>query len=347
MGVPHRHTVLTLQRLFRTGLFLAGLALQGCGLVIDAAERVWPHSVERADSICLRGRLQVGMAYEPLRPFVFPAIFTDEGLRVTGMDVELVKEIAAALSKRCGDRPITPVLHLVRFRDLFVELNEGKLDLFVSAVAANIPAPTRAGLAYSTPYFYGGGLAAIVRRSEVSELIRARLDRQRDQPPSLAEIKGALEGLTVAVQEGRGAHYFAEANLAMAKVVLCDSLPAAFESEEPAIDVILGGQPILEFTVTRVRQDWQRLTLGDGKPLLFSREPYAVVMAEESYWLRWVVSDLVFRMGESGRLEAMRRRWLEEHYAYPRRAAKEGLPFAAENMPQHYDQGRCRWAERK
>ncbi len=347
MGFPDRHKILTRGVLARLCLVALGLAMPGCGLVIDAVQQVWPITSDQPDSVCRRGRLQVGMAFEPFRPFVFPAIFTDEGLRVTGLDVELVHEIAADLSKRCGGKPIIPVIHLVRFRDLFVELNEGKLDLFVSAVAANIPVPTRAGLAYSTPYFNGGGLAAIVRRPEVAELIRTRLDRQRDQSPSLDELKGALEGLTVAVQEGRGAHYFAQANLAMAKMVLCDSLPAAFESEDPAIDVILGGQPILDYTVTWVRKDWQRLTFGDGKPLLFSREQYAVVMAEESYWLRWVVSDLLFRLGESGRLEAMRRRWLEESYAYPRRAAKEGLPFAAENMPQHYDQGRCRWAERK
>lgn len=347
MGFSDRHTILTRGVLARLCVLILGLALPGCGLLIDAAQQVWPITSDQPDPVCQRGRLQVGMAFEPFRPFVFPAIFTDEGLRVTGLDVELVREIAADLSIRCGGKPITPVIHLVRFRDLFVELNEGKLDLFVSAVAANVPAPTRAGLAYSTPYFDSGGLSAIVRRPEVAELIRARLDRRRDQPPSRAEIKGALEGLTVAVQEGRGAHYFAQANLAMTQVVLCDSLPAAFESEDPAIDVILGGQPILEYTAAWVRKDWQRLTRGDGKPLLFSHEQYAVVMAEESYWLRWVVSDLLFRMGESGRLEAMRRRWLEERYAYPRRAAKEGLPFAAENMPQHYDQGRCRWAEKK
>lgn len=347
MGVSDRHTILTQGILTRLCLLIFGLAMPGCGLVIDAVQQVWPITSDQPDSVCRRGRLQVGMAFEPFRPFVFPAIFTDEGLRVTGLDVELVRQIAADLSARCGGKPITPVIHLVRFRDLFVELNEGKLDLFVSAVAANVPAPPRAGLAYSPPYFSGGGIAAIVRRTEVADSIRTRLDRRGDRPPSLDDLRGALGGLTVAVQEGRGAHYFAQANLAMDKVVLCDSLPAAFESEDPAIDVILGGQPILDYTVAWVRKDWQRLTNGDGAPLLFSREQYAVVMAEESYWLRWVVSDLVFRLGESGRLEAMRRRWLEESYAYPRRAAKEGLPFAAEDMPQHYDQGRCRWAEKQ
>jgi len=326
------------------GLLAIALALQGCGLVIDVVQKAWPQTADQADAICRRGRLQVGIAFEPFRPFVFPAIFTDEGLRVTGMDVELVQEIAGALSQRCGDRPITPVLHLVRFRNLFVELNEGKLDLFVSAVAANIPAPAQVGLAYSIPYFYEGGLTAIVRRPETAALIRARLGEPTAGASSLVEITSALEGLTVAVQEGRSAHYFAETHVPLTRLVLCDSLPAAFESEEPAIDVIVGGQPILEFMTARVRKDWQRVMLGNGKPLLLSREQYTVVMAEESYWLRWVVNDLLFRLGESGRLDAMRRRWLEDSYAYPRRAAKEGLPFAAEHMSKHYDQGRCRWA---
>ena len=51
----------------------------------------------------------MGMSVEPLRPFVFPAIFTDEGLRVTGMDVELVREITGALSRHCGNREVIPV----------------------------------------------------------------------------------------------------------------------------------------------------------------------------------------------------------------------------------------------
>lgn len=328
-------------------LLMVGLALQGCGLVIDAVQKVWPRSSDQADSICQRGRLHVGMAAEPFRPFVFPAIFTDEGLRVTGLDVELVKEIAGVLSKRCGERPIVPVLHLVRFRDLFVELNEGKLDLFVSAVAADVPAPARAGLAYSTPYYDDAGLTAIVRRPEVAESIRRRLRHQEGLPPSIAEIKAALEGFAVAVQEGRGAQYFAEANLPTAKLVFCDSLPAAFESEDPPIDVILGSRPVLEFVVKRDRKDWQQVMGGTGRPLVFTREHYAVVMAEENYWLRWIVNDLLFQLSESGRLADLKRRWLEEDYAYPRRAAKEGLPFAAENMPQHHDQGQCRWAVAK
>ena len=330
--------------LARLGVVLSALVLAGCGLLIDAAQLVWPHTGEERDPVCRRERLHIGVAFEPFWPFVFPAVFTDEGPRVTGMDVELVREITAAVSERCGDRPITPVLHLVRFRDLFVELNEGKLDLFVSAVAADLPGPARAGLAYSSPYFDDGGLIILVRRPELDDLIRSRLGpRHNGQPATLDDIRRVLEGLTVAVQAERVSHYFAHTNLAMTNVVLCDSLPAAFESEDPAIDAILGEKPVLQF-MTRIRKDWLLVRRDQAKPLLFSHEQYAVVMAEESYWLRSVVNDLLFRLRDSGRLDEMRRRWLEDSYAYPRRAAKEGLPFAAEDMPQHYDQGRCRWA---
>lgn len=106
--------------------------------------------------------------------------------------------------------------------------------------------------------------------------------------------------------------------------------------------MIVGKQPVLRFTVSRVRKDWELLESEDGKPIILTREDYAVVMAEESYRLRRFINDLLFRLDAGGRLADMRRRWLEEPYAFPQRAAAEGLPFAAENMPRHYDQGRFR-----
>ncbi|TAJ27693.1 MAG: transporter substrate-binding domain-containing protein, partial [Nitrospirae bacterium] len=237
MGLPHGNTVLSGGLRVRLCALVLGLALQGCGLAIDAVQQVWPRAVDEVDGICARGRVHVGVAFEPLRPFVFPAIYTDEGPRVTGLDVELVREIAAALSKRCGGRSITPVLHLVHFRDLFVALNEGKLDLFVSAVSANVPFPARASLAYSIPYFYDGGLSGIAQRPEVAERVRARLTGATEQSAGLAVRQTALSGLTVAVQEGTVAQGYAEEHLKAVRLVLCDSLPAAFESEDPAVDV--------------------------------------------------------------------------------------------------------------
>ncbi|MGZ8383391.1 MAG: hypothetical protein ACXWWE_05220, partial [Nitrospira sp.] len=161
MGLPNGRPILT----GRSSGWLActavlSLFLPGCGLLIDAVEQVWPVTGNRVDAICTRERVQVGLAMEPFRPFVFPAIWTDEGARVTGLDVELVRAMTDELSRRCG-RQVSPVLHLVRFRDLFRLLNEGQLDWFVSAVATNIPAPDRAGVAYSLPYFYGGGIGGI------------------------------------------------------------------------------------------------------------------------------------------------------------------------------------------
>jgi ABC-type amino acid transport substrate-binding protein len=229
---------------------------------------------------------------------------------------------------------------------LFVLLNEGKLDFFVSATSTNLPVPGRSGLAYSTPYFYDGGIGGIAARLEVRERVQAQLHEQSTKPYEPGALRQALTGLTVAVQEGTSAQFYAEAHLPSVKLVLCDSLPAAFESQDPPIDVILGRQPVLQHIATLVRKSWQPLMADGKRPLVLTREHYAVVMAEENYALRRFVNDVLFRLHESGRLTEMRRRWFEDTYAYPRRAATEGLPFAAENMAQHYDQGTCRWRSR-
>jgi len=342
MGLPDRLPVLaTLSRRLMTAVLLLA-SLAGCGLVVDAIDLVHPLVRNELDAICARHTIRVGLSVEPFQPFVFPAIYTDEGLRVTGLDVELIREISAALSQRCGRKePIVPTLRLIRFRSLFVELSEGKLDLFVSSISANAPAPGRIGLMYSTPYFEAGGIGGIAARPEVAERIGAHLRRH---PGQAAE---AFSGLTVAVQEGTTAQLYAESNLTKSRLVLCDSLPAAFESKSPPIDLILGKEPVLEYTVRRSRKDWQLLRLDSGKPLLLTREQFAVVTEEESYQLQRFLNELLFRLNESGRLTEMRRRWLEEDYAYPRRAATEGLPFDADKMPQHYDQGQCRLSDHR
>lgn len=323
------------------------LCLPGCGLLIDAVEHVWPVSGNKVDIICERERVQVGLAMEPFRPFVFPTIWTDEGARVTGLDVELVRAMTDELSRRCG-RAVTPVLHLVRFRDLFRLLNEGHLDWFMSAVAINTPAPSRAGVAYSLPYFYGGGISGITTSPAVLERVSANVREQaiHPTPDRLAATSHVLDGLTIAVQDETSAYYYAEANLSPHRLILCDSLPAAFEyadsQVEPRVDVILGAQPVLEYMVKRVRKDWSPLTRENGRPLFLTKADYGVVVAEESYHLRWLLNDLLLKLDESGRLREMRTRWLDEEYAFPRRASLEGLSFDVEQMAAHYAQGTCR-----
>lgn len=317
------------------------LLLPGCGLLFDAMHQIYPVTTNELDRICRRQQVQVGMAVEPFRPFVFPAIWTDEGARVTGLDTELVRAVSDALTIHCG-APVVPALHLVRFRDLFLLLNEGQMDFFVSAVAAGTPSPGRAGFAYSTPYFSQGGIGAIATRPGVIEQIQRRL--RTDEVGTARERP--LDGLTIAVQDSTAAHLYAEANIKTANVLVCDSLPAAFEHAtaglSPPIDVILGAHPVLKFMVKTARRDWQLLAKDEHTPLWFTLADYAVVMAEESYTLRWFINDVIFQLHESGRLEQMRRRWIDDAYAYPRRASAEGLPFDVQKMPAHYAQGTCR-----
>lgn len=71
------------------------------------------------------------------------------------------------------------------------------------------------------------------------------------------------------MQELTAAHLYAEANLTTSRLVLCESLPATFESADagtdPVIDVILGAEPIFEFMVMWVRKDRRLLTFDVEK----------------------------------------------------------------------------------
>jgi polar amino acid transport system substrate-binding protein len=326
-------------------LIAVGLLLPGCGLVFDAVEMVHPLTRDELSAICSREQVRVGISVEPFRPFVFPAVFTDEGVRITGFDVELIREVADALTKYCGgQKPIVPTLHLTRFRDLFVEMNEGHLDLFLSSFSGNVPGARPIGLWYSSPYFHGGGIGAIIQKPEVAEKVRAQFRKQAGNSDTLAVIQAGLSGLTVAAQKGRSSQLYAEANLKHIRLLICDSLPAAVETKGPIIDVILTNYSILDYVTRHVWPDWHLLTRNDGSPLILTQEQFSIVTVEEKRRLQWFLNNLLYRLEESGRLENMRRRWLEEDYAPTRRATAEGLPFEVSKVPEHYDQGQCRFA---
>lgn len=345
MDLSFRGEILRSRFLPQLAVCLVATFLQACGLVFDAVQMIRPQATNELQSICSHRQIRVGMSIEPFRPFVFPAIYTDEGVRVTGLDVALVQEIAFELTNRCGGgQPVVPKLELVRFRDLFVELQEGKLDFFISAKTMNVISSTEAGLAYSIPYYYDGGIIGIAREDVASRLREALRGKKAGR--DIDAFKSALHDTHVGVQVSRSPHRYAEVNLPDIRLILCDSLPAAFESQDPPIEVILGKRPILEQMIKWGMKDWQVLADDAGTPWLLTREHYGIVLGENAYALRWLINDLLFRMEQDGRLAQLRHRWLNEDYAYPRRASIEGLPFDANKMPQHYDQGTCKTATR-
>ena len=245
---------------FHGSLLLAGLCilLQGCGLVYDAVELIHPLTRDELSTICTRGRLRVGISVEPFRPFIFPAMYTNEGIRVTGLDIQLIREVADALTAHCGgSTPIVPTLHVTRFPDLFIKMNEGQLDLFVSSVSGTVPGTRPAGLWFSAPYLRDDGIAAIIRKPEVAERVRTQFGKQNGNWDTLAAVQEGFAGLTVAVQKGRSSHQYAKANLKRVRMVICDSLPASIESKDLNIDVILTNHSILEYVTKRVWQDWR------------------------------------------------------------------------------------------
>lgn len=328
-------------------VLVMGCVLHGCGLLMDAAhwvQPILPDLPDELDVICRHKQLHVGIANEPSPPFVFPAVRTDDGLRITGLDIELVQIITAVLSKHCGDQPITAVPSVLPFRGLFIQLTEGKLDLFVSAMAANVPHLIATGIGYSTPYFYDTGIIGITRKPPVAEHVRAAFRRLSANEDSLDARKAALTGFNVAVQEGRSPHLYTTARLKGARLVICDTLSAAFESQDPSVDIILGKEAILGVFVRRERQEWRPLARENGQPFLLAREHYAIAMAESNYRLRWLVNDVLFELEQSGRLAEMRRRWFDQDYASSPRVFSEGLLCTACEKVQTNESGRCHWA---
>ncbi len=322
---------------------LIGSLLQGCGLLMDAIERIHPEVAQPRDEltvVCRHYRLQVGVAVEPFEPFVFPAVWTDRGAWVTGLDIDLVRRIASAVSTRCRAQ-VTPVVHLVHVRDLFLLLNEGKLDLFVSAASYNVPHFSTTGLGFSTPYFADAGIGAVIRRPEVAEQVRSALHRRSADGDIVASRKNALEGLTVAAQKDRSPYMYAQANLSGIRLMACETLAAAFDAQDPAVDVILGKLPILKYVTAHGRGDWQLLLVDNDQPFLLTRELFTVVMAENSFGLQWLINDLLFEMEQSGQLATMRRRWFEDEYAYADRATTEGLLATVEKDVQTNGHGSC------
>ena len=333
---------------FLGSLVLTGLCvlLPGCGLVFDAVELIHPLTSDELSSICARGRVRVGISVEPFRPFIFPAMYTDEGIRVTGLDIELIREVADALTAHCGgSTPIVPTLHVTRFPDLFIKMSEGQLDLFVSAVSETVPGTRPAGLWFSAPYLRDDGLTAIIQQPEVAERVREKISKQNGKRDTLAAVQEAFAGLTIAVQKGRSAHLYVKANLKQVHLVVCDSLPAAIEAKDQNIDVILSKHLIIEYVTKRVWQEWHPLTQPDGSPLFLTRDDLSIVTSDTHRRLQWLLNNLLFRLEESGRLAQMRHRWLDEEYAPTRRATVEGLPLEVTQVPDHYDQGQCQRAQ--
>jgi len=328
-------------------LLLTVAFLQGCGLVYDVITMAHPLTRDELSTICARGQLRVGIAVEPFRPFIFPAVYTDEGIRVTGLDIELIQEVGDALTAHCGGSArIVPTLHITRFSDLFLKLNEGQLDVFVSSLSGTVPGTIPPGLWFSTPYLRGDGIAAISHQGEVAKHVQAQFEAQEGKPDTLAAIQKGLTGLTVAVQKGRPAHRYAQANLKQIRLLVCDSLPTAIETKDPKIDVILSDHSILDYVTKRVWQDWHLLTRIDGAPLILANEDLSIVTRDEHRRLQWFLNNLLFRLEETGRLKQMYTRWLEEDYAPTRRATSEGLPLEVTQVPEHYDQGQCRLTEK-
>lgn len=319
-----------------------GGALVGCGLLMDAAgfiDPILPDLPDEIAAICRHGQVRVGITNEPAPPFIIVTTEADGAPQITGLDIELLQTITAAMTREC-QRPVIALPTVLPFRDLFIELTEGHVDLFLSAMAANVPHLTATGIGYSAPYFADTGIIGLTANPRVAEAIRAVFERLHN-PYSSATRKSAFHGLTVAVQEERSPHLFAAARLTGARLLVCDTLAAAFRSEPPP-DVVLGKQATLQVVNTGDASAWKALTLNNQTPLLLAREHYAIAMAETNYRLRWLVNDVLFELEQSGRLADMHRRWMDPDYTKSADALSHAVPCPACETTPVRSTGRCR-----
>ena len=159
---------------------------------------------------------------------------------------------------------------------------KGNLDILSHLSVGMFPGQGPAGLWYSIPYFHNGGIGAIIQKPEVAERGRAQFQKQDGNSDTLAAIQAGLSGLTVAAQKGRTSHLYAEANLKNVRLLICDSLPAAVETNDPSIDVILSKHSILDYVTKHVWPDWHLLTRNDGTPLILTQESFSIVTVDEN-----------------------------------------------------------------
>lgn len=332
MANVDRNPVLIRLRLTRcswVGIACLTMLLTGCGPLFDAIATLRPGAKDlHRDVVCTRHVVHVGIAAGPYPPFIFPVAQTESGPKVTGLDIELLKELVQGLTNYCGD-PVRPSLRLIPFPALFRYLQEGTIDLFLSGTPSDIPAPGTSGFGYSVPYVREGGIVALIREPAVANEVQRRLQGLRDHALGIAIAEQALKGFRLGVQESTSAELYAKAVLPQSPLFVCRSLQAAFDAvvnEAAPAQVILGSSIVLQYAARRqpMEQRWEVLR-HEGMPVRLTHEQYSIVISGSRYQLRWFVNNLLVQMEERGKLNAMRRRWLTDDYEYEDRIAQEGI----------------------
>ena len=296
MGIPDGDTVLikaTWEFWPESGRSTSAVCCcPGCGLPIDVAEQVWPVAGSKVDIICedAEGVFRSARRWMPFRP-----------LRVSDRSGRTAKAVSRSMSNSPGHATdeLVPTVRTSgdahpasrALQDLFRLLNEGHLIGCVSAVATNTPAPSRAGVAYSRPIFITGRYQRDHNEHERPGAVRENLQQQATHPAAdrLAATSHALGWPTIAVQDETSACYYAEANWGANRLIVCDSLPAAFEyadaQTEPRVDIILGAQTGVGIYGQAGSRDWSLLTCENGRPLFPPRPTM------EWLWLRRVTAS--------------------------------------------------------
>ena len=135
-------------------LVLAMLFLQACGLVYDVVRMLHPLERDELSTICEHGRVRVGISFEAARPFIFPPIHTEDGIRITGLDIELIREITDTLTAYCGGRTrIVSTIHPTHLLICSLKWPKGNSIFLFLLWAAHFPGPDLRACGFRPPIF--------------------------------------------------------------------------------------------------------------------------------------------------------------------------------------------------
>lgn len=225
-----------------------------------------------------------------------PFEFVDESGNITGVDVEVGREIAKSLGKEVEFRNIN-------FDGLITALRSGSIDLVISSMTAT--PERRQSIDFSEPYVKTG-LAVLVAKDSTLQ--------------SGADLKAP--GRKVAVRLGTTGESWARANLKEAKIIALDAdVSCVMEVVNGNVDAWIYDQlSIMNYHARHAAKTRALLA-----PL--REEAWAVALKQGNTELKTQVNEVLSRMRADGTFSKLADRYMAKEKAM---MTAQGLPFVFE-----------------
>lgn len=225
-----------------------------------------------------------------------PFEFVDESGNITGVDIEVGREIGKALGKEVEFRNIN-------FDGLITALRSGSIDLVISSMTAT--PERRQSIDFSEPYVKTG-LAVLVAKDSTLQ--------------NADDLKAP--GRKIAVRLGTTGESWARANLKEAKIIALDAdVSCVMEVVNGNVDAWIYDQ----LSIMNYHAKHAAKTRALLAPL--REEVWAVALKQGNTELKTKVNEVLFRMRSDGTFSKLADRYMAREKAM---MTAQGLPFVFE-----------------